>query len=263
MACKARVVKDSSAPGSDEPERDKPVESVASPCAAKNRVAFAGGLNDRPLLAVPAIAFNVTGTVPIRLSRAVKAVGWAVTVSLMVLLFTAVFNAVQSSFMNRSSDRIAAASSQTALPGEEEPQQGEQRAWIGVSLAQAYPLTNKGGGFAVELRNLGKTPVLHASFTDYVVIEELDRLTGAQEAASHPSTSVGTLAPGSGFVTDVWFNTSADGVISLSEGKVRAVNYAVVTYEDSFHRAHTTRSCSYRHGGMTAPLPCEGFNALE
>ena len=263
VASKAHVVNGSSAPGSDEGENNHPAESGSKRFAVRNRQDSVGGPNDRPLLAVPAIAFNVTGTVPIKLSRAMKALGWVVTVSLMVLLFTAVFNAVQSNFTNRSPDRLSSDSPQAALPGEEAPSQAEQRAWIGVSLPKAYPLTKEGGGFAIELRNFGKTPALQVSVTDVVVIEELDRLTGAQDAASHRPVAVGTLIPGGGFATDIWFKTNAEGVAGLSEGKVRAVNYSWVTYEDIFHRMHTTRSCSYWRAGLPAPLPCEGFNTLE
>lgn len=260
---KARVVNGGSASGSDEPENDKPAESVASPVAATNRLESVGGLGDRPPLAAPTVGLNVGDTNPAKLSRTFKIFKWAVAVFLVVLSFIALFTAVRTISVNQSPNRLSKASPRAALPGTEEPLQGKQRTWIGVSLPKAYPLTKKGGGFAIELWNLGKTPALQASFKDYVVIEELDRLTGAQEAASHPSTVVGTLAPGSGFVADVWFTTSAEAVLSLSEGKVRAVNYAFVTYEDAFHRTHTTRSCSYWHGGLSAPLPCEGFNTAE
>jgi hypothetical protein len=233
---KARVVEDGSAPGSgDQPPRAGP--AVASQAGARN---------------------------PAKLSRTIKKLSWAVTVSLVVMLWSiAVFHAARPSSVKPLPHWLSAVSPRAALLGEEEPLQGKQRAWIHVSLQNTYPLTKKGGGFAIELRNLGKTPALQASLIDYVVIEELDRLTGGEEAGSHPSTAVGTLAPGGGFATDVWFNTSAEAVIGLSQGKVRAVNYAIVTYEDTFHRTHTTRSCSYWHGGLSAPLPCEGFNSFE
>ncbi len=69
--------------------------------------------------------------------------------------------------------------------------------------------------------------------------------------------------PGSEFDTDVSFRTSPEGVTSLAQGKVRAVNYALITYEDIYHRRHAIHSCFYWHGELHTPLPCEGFNTVE
>lgn len=237
---KARLVSYPSGPCATEPNQDEPTETAAMPFAATNRVESVGSLDDRPRLAVPATALGAMATIPINTPRTIKATQSAVTAFLIVLLITG-YGAVLAHRMNRLINQ----------------HELEQHAWISVAVPKVYPLTEDGGGFAIELRNLGKTPALQVSVTDYVVIEELDRLTDAQEASSHPSTVVGTLAPGSGVVTDIWFKTSAEGVTGLSQGKVRAVNYAVVTYEDMLHRTHTTRSCFYWHGGLAAPLACD------
>ena len=245
VVSKASCVNDRPAPGSAEPYKDEAAEA------------------DRARSRAPDISPTITATLPVQPSGTTNATRWAVIALLTVLSSVAIYNAFLSYRIDRATNQLLAHSPQAAGPGAAAATQEQQRAWIGLSVSKVYPLTRVGGGFVISLQNVGRTPALQASVTDYVVIEDLHHLTGAQEATSHSPMSLGTLAPGSGFNTDVWFKTSPDALSGLSGGEIRAVNYAVVTYQDIFHRTHTTQSCFYWHGGLPAPLPCEGFNTLQ
>ena len=259
----ARLVNDGSERGTFKSRKDEPAKRAAEPPAEAKRAESLGRANARARLSARETGANATATLPIRPAGAKKATQLAVAVCLGLLTLSAAYNAVQLYRINRSTDLLLAAPPQSASVDAAESTELEQRAWIGISLPQTHPLTSDGGGFGVELRNFGKTPAVQTLVTDYVVIEGLDELTGAQEASSYRPLPVGTLMPGSAFATDVRFKTSAEGVHSLSTGKVRVVNYALVTYEDVFHRKHTTRACFYWHGGLLAPLPCENFNTAD
>ncbi len=187
------------------------------------------------------------------------ATGWIIAVSVLVLSLAAVYYAVTANRYNRSQYQLMAGSSQTALRAAEE----SQRAWVGLTPPTAYLLSKEEGGFAIKLQNFGKTPARNVLITDYVVIEDLDQLSGIQEAASPRPIAAGTLMPGDEFDTNVWFKTSPEGISSLAQGKVRAVNYALITYEDVFHRKHITQSCFYWHGKLHIPPPCEAFNTVD
>ena len=195
--------------------------------------------------------------------RTTRTTDWIIAASMMVLSLAVLDYAVKSDGYNRSQYQFMASSSQTAASVAEESMQTDQRAWVGLAPPAAYPLSREGGGFVIRLQNFGKTPARNVLVSDYVIIEELDQLSGMQEGASHGPMAAGTLMPGNGFSTEVRFKTSPEGVVSLAQGKVRAVNYALITYEDIFHHRHTTQSCSYWHGGLPMPLPCEKFNSVE
>ncbi len=188
---------------------------------------------------------------------------WIMAVSMTVLSLAVAYYAARSNGFNRSQYQLAASSTQAALAVAQETTRADQQAWVGLPLPTADPLSREGGGFAIKLRNFGKTPALNVRITDYVVIEELDQLDGVQEEVSNRPMAAGTLMPGGEFDTDIGFRTSPEGVASLAQGKVRAVNYALITYEDIYHRKHTNQSCFYWHGGLRTPLPCEEFNTVE
>ena len=192
-----------------------------------------------------------------------RATDWMIAVSMVVLSLAAVYYVVTTNRYYRSQYQSMANSLQASLSAAEESMRSEQRAWVRLQLPTAYPLSREGGGFAIKLQNAGKTPARNVLITDYVAIEDLDQLSGLQEAASHRSIVAGTLTPGDEFDTSVWFKTSPEGISSLAQGKVRAVNYSLITYEDVFHHKHTTQSCFYWHGGMQTPLTCERFNTVE
>jgi hypothetical protein len=195
--------------------------------------------------------------------RARKTTEWITAVAMTVLSLAAVYYAIKSNGSNRLQYQLAASSTQAVLAAAQETTRVDQQAWVGLPLPTAYPLSKEGGGFAIKLRNFGNTPALNVRITDYVVIEDLDQLDGMQEGESTRPMAAGTLMPGSDFDTDIGFRTSPEGVTSLAQGKVRAVNYAIVTYEDIYHRKHITQSCFYWHGGLHAPLPCDRFNTVE
>lgn len=195
--------------------------------------------------------------------RPMRATDWIKAVSMLVLSLSAVYYAVITNRYNRSQYQLIVSSSQAVLSAAEESMRTDERAWVGLPLPTAYPLSKQEGGFAIRLQNFGKTPARNVLITDYVVIEDFDQLSGIQDAASHHPIVTGTLMPGNEFDTSVWFKTSPEGISSLAQGKVRAVNYAVITYEDIFHRKHNTQSCFYWHGGLHTPLPCEGFNSVD
>jgi hypothetical protein len=195
--------------------------------------------------------------------RPMRVTDWIMAVSMTVLSLAVTYYAVRSNGFGRSQYQLAASSTQAALVVAQETTRLDQQAWVGLPVPTADPLNREGRGFAIKVRNFGKTPALNVLITDYVVIEELDQLDGIQEGAFNRPMAAGTLMPGSEFDTDIGFRTSPEGVTSLAQGKVRAVNYALVTYEDIYHRKHTTQSCFYWHGGLRSPLPCEGFNTVE
>src|SRR5208337_1737044 len=236
---------------------------VASQAVAVDPTASAGDSSHE--LPVPSREPAKAGTpLPVQKSfRSTRTTDWIIAASMMAVALAAGDFAVKSDRYNRSQYQFMASSAQTAVSVAEESIQTDQRAWVGLPLPAAYPLSKEGGGFVIKLQNFGKTPARNVLISDYVIIEELDQLSGMQEAASHGPMAAGTLMPGNGFSTEVRFKTSPEGVVSLAQGKVRAVNYALITYEDIFHRRHTTQSCFYWYGGLPMPLPCEKFNSVE
>ena len=138
-----------------------------------------------------------------------------------------------------------------------------RKAGIGISVSLARPLETTQGGFFVVLQNFGSTPAVQTFVTDYVAIEELDRLSGEHDAPSQRPLAVGTLLPGDTHSIEVGFKTSAEGIRSIAAGHVRVVNYAVVSYEDMYHARHVAHACFYWHGGMAAPLACEEPGTAE
>lgn len=194
--------------------------------------------------------------------RPAKTTDWIIAISLLVLSLTAAYYTVMSTGRNRYRPQASAIPATLAVT--DKAGQAEQQAWVGLLLPTASPLSREGGGFAIKLRNFGQTPALKVLIADNVVIEDLDQPSGAQATVPDRSPmAAGTLMPGSEFATDIGFRTTPEGIISLAQGKVRAVNYALITYEDIYHRRHTTRSCFYWHGGLHTPLPCQEFNTVE
>ena len=259
----ARLEKDTSAPGRTEPKEMKQDASGSRAAAAAEQVLSTPGPGDKLPASMPEPARDGIALPPQKPPRPMRATDWMMAVFVMVLSLAAVYYAVKTNGHNQSQYQHMASSSQAALSAAEESVRSDQRAWVGLSLPKAYPLSKEGGGFAIKLQNFGKTPARNVLITDYVVIEDLDQLSGIQEAASHRPVAAGTLMPGNEFETNVWFKTSPEGVTSLAQGKVRAVNYALITYEDIFHHQHTTQSCFYWHGGLHMPLPCGGFNTVD
>jgi hypothetical protein len=195
--------------------------------------------------------------------RSMQTTDWIVAIAMSVLAAAVAYYAVTSNRNSRWQYQLLASPSHAAAAAGLDETRAERQAWVGLPLPTAAPLSREGGSFAIKLRNFGKTPALKVVITDYVVIEDLDHLDGMQDMVSSSPMSAGTLMPDSEFDTDIGFRTSPEGVTSLVQGKVRAVNYALITYEDIYHRKHTTQSCFYWHGGLRAPLPCEQFNTVE
>jgi hypothetical protein len=185
-----------------------------------------------------------------------------VFVCLLVLALAVISGARKTIQYGRSQEQLLA-HLQAAPAGAEERMGADQRPWVGLIRPTVYPLGKQGGGFAVKLQNFGKTPAVSIFITDSVRLENLVDLSGMPEAADSHPVAVGTLMPYDRFDTDVWFKSSPEGLASLAQGKVRAVNYALIVYEDMFHRRHTTQSCFYWRAGLSAPLPCERFNSAE
>src|SRR5271157_944410 len=259
----ARLENDASVSRHADRKKMKQNGSVASRGAAAEQTPSAPGPSHKLTASMPGPAGDGTAFPPQKPPRPMRATDWIMAVSVMVLSLAAVYYAVKANGYNQSQYQLIASSSQAALSAAEESMRADQRAWVGLPPPTAYPLGKEGGGFAIKLHNFGKPPARNVLITDYVVIEDLDQLGGIQEAASHRPIVVGTLMPGNGFETNVWFKTSPEGVTSLAQGKVRAVNYALITYEDIFHHQHTTQSCFYWHGGLHMPLPCGGFNTVD
>lgn len=196
-------------------------------------------------------------------TRSMKTTDWILAIAMSVLAVAVAYYAVTFNRNSRWQYQLLASSSHAAAAAGLDEARTEQQAWVGLPLPTASPLSRGGGSFGIKLRNFGKTPALKVVITDYVVIEDLDHLGGIQDTVSSSPMAAGTLMPDSEFDTDIGFRTSPDGVTSLAQGKVRAVNYALITYEDIYHHKHTTQSCFYWHGGLRAPLPCEQFNTVE
>ncbi len=197
-----------------------------------------------------------------RSRRPPRVTDWVIAVSMAVVALSAVYYVRKSNEDRRLQYQLWMSSRATA-PGAAEWTGTDQRPWVGLPRPTASPLGKQGGGFVIRLQNFGKTPAINVFITDYVLLETLADLTGMQETADAHPVAVGILMPDDKFDTNVWFKTSPEGVTSVAQGKVRAVNYALIVYEDIFHHRHTTQSCYYWHGGLQAPLPCERFNNAE
>ena len=146
---------------------------------------------------------------------------------------------------------------------ERDPVETTQRPWVGSPAPKAFLLSGQTGSLVIQVQNFGKTPAFNVRIKDCVLIENLDDLTGMPELGTSHPLEAGTLMPDQKFETDVSFKASPEGLAILARGKVRAVNYASITYEDAWHHPHVTRSCSYWYGGMRVPLLCEQFNSAD
>ena len=187
--------------------------------------------------------------------RPMRATDWIVSACMVVLAVTAVYFALKSNEYHRARQQILVNSASDVFRrGGLDRCRSAALDWTDAAH-RLLICPSAGGGFAIKLQNFGKTPALNVLITDYVSIEDLVQLTGMQEVANSTLLTAGTLMPDDRFDTNVWFKMSQEGLTSLARGKVRAVNYAQITYEDVFHHKHTTQSCFYWHGGLQTPLP--------
>jgi hypothetical protein len=134
-----------------------------------------------------------------------------------------------------------------------------------VSLREAIPLplTSQGGGFTIKIQNFGQSLALDVRIQDIVRIEALNEVAENPTMDSAPDLAVGTMLPEGEFSTQVGFRTSPQTVAALRDGKARAVNYLLVTYQDQFHRSHITQHCFYWHPGLLAPPSCNSYGRVE
>ena len=262
--CTDRHLDNNAFPTDPTPPRELMSEgmTVSREAAVKVSISSLQDSRDERPVSVPGPMTNRQRVSQQKSFRPMRATDWIVSACMVVLAVTAVYFALKSNEYHRARQQILVNSRATSSVAGDWIG-ADQRPWIGLTRPTAYPLTSAGGGFAIKLQNFGKTPALNVLITDYVSIEDLVQLTGMQEVANSTLLTAGTLMPDDRFDTNVWFKTSQDGITSLARGKVRAVNYAQITYEDVFHHKHTTQSCFYWHGGLQTPLPCERFNTVD
>src|SRR5271165_1164369 len=134
-----------------------------------------------------------------------------------------------------------------------------------VSLTQVLhqPLTSVGGGFAITLYNSGKGPAFDVRLRDIVRIEDANETPKIPLFEAAPDLAVGTMQPGAEFTTQVGYRTSPVTVAALRDGKVRAVSYTLVTFEDRSQRSHSMQQCFYWHSGLQSTLPCDQYTQME
>jgi hypothetical protein len=99
----------------------------------------------------------------------------------------------------------------------------DQRAWVGLTEATVQPLTGDGGGFTIRLQNTGKTPALDVQVAAAITLEDMEQSFGPRAPNPARGNSAGTLMPGSGYSTDVWFKTSPETMSSLTHDQMRVV----------------------------------------
>ena len=86
-----------------------------------------------------------------------------IAISTVVMSLAATCFVVTANRSSRSLYQLLANRSQIGLAAWEETTQTDQQAWLGLPLPAAYPLNKEGGGFAIKVRNFGKTPALAVS----------------------------------------------------------------------------------------------------
>jgi hypothetical protein len=139
----------------------------------------------------------------------------------------------------------------------------DQRAWIGLTEATIQPLTSDGGGFTIKLQNTGKTPALDVQVAAAITLEDIAQPLGPRAPNPAGGSSAGTMMPGSGYTTDVWFRTSPETLSSLAHEETRVVNLVLVTYKDVFQAPHSSTICFYWHSSVSRVMPCDSYNQLN
>lgn len=190
-----------------------------------------------------------------------KITDWIVALSMVAIALACVYNvaALRKQPPARgvsASNPMNAAMTQGALGN-------DQRPWIGVLQTIPQSFTQTGGGFTIRLHNSGKSPAFEVRIRDRIRIEDLDEEPSVPVIDTAPAVAAGTLMPGAEFSTSARFRTSTATMAALQIGKVRAVNYLFVTYEDMTHRPHTTRQCFYWQVGLQSPEACGGYDQAE
>ncbi len=120
-----------------------------------------------------------------------------------------------------------------------------------------------GGGFAIKLRNSGERPAFGVRVRDLIRIEDKLEKPEFPSIDRAPALMEGTLLPGGELSVPVRFHTSPATITALQEGRVRVVNYLLVTYEDQFHRPHATQQCFFWLAGMQSPVACESRDLAD
>ena len=150
-------------------------------------------------------------------------------------------------------DSTRAAVAQEAKPDEHRP-------WVSLSQTIPQPLTFTGGGFAIKLHNSGEHPAFEVRVRDVIRIEGNSEQPESPLIDRTPALMEGTLLPGGELTVSVRFRTSAATIAALQVGRVRVVNYLLVTYEDQSHRTHATQQCFFWLVGMQSPVACESHD---
>jgi hypothetical protein len=140
----------------------------------------------------------------------------------------------------------------------------DQRPWIGLTEATVQPLGSDRGGFAIRLQNTGKTPAVGLHISAVVRIEDTGQAADLRNPGSFSSYySAGTLMPGAGYPTDIWFKSSPNAMSGMARDQLRAVTFILVTYKDVFQAQHDTKICFYWQRSFTAVKPCDGYNEMN
>jgi hypothetical protein len=182
----------------------------------------------------------------------------------VVVILTAALTWVGVAFQNQAKNMTAQLTeSETSMRELRAEVHADQRAWIGLTEATVQPLTLEGGGFTIKLQNTGKTPALDVQVSDVITVEEIGEAAGIREPGPSAGNSAGTLMPGAGYTTDVWFKTSSDVASSLTHDQLRAVNFVRVTYKDIFQVPHVTKVCFYWHSSLPRVKPCDSYNEVN
>jgi hypothetical protein len=160
---------------------------------------------------------------------------------------------------NKAQDLASATSLQATV----DSFQLDQRAWVGaIGISPVQQQTpDKPLAFNVIFRNTGKTPALHVRVKGGVVRDLATILHNPDSLPMIPIPVSAVIMPNGSSILPLKSNRIPDEMLKgLNDGTLRITGYAVVTYEDVFHRMHLTKTCIYLEPDLKESEECEKYN---
>ena len=190
-----------------------------------------------------------------------RAATWIAALSLLAFALSCVYFGV--ALRKRSPSPAARAIGLTRAAEARAALRDEQRPLVSLLQAVPQPTTATGGGFAITLHNSGKGPASEVRIRDIIRIENTSEEPEFPSIETAPALNQGMLTPGAEFTTSVGFRTSPATMAELRAGKLRVVNYLLVSYQDMSRRSHSTQQCFYWFPGLQSPVACDTGNWEE
>lgn len=206
--------------------------------------------NDHHRAHAPAGAGSRSGSIP----------GWAAT---LLISGTAIGCLYCGAILGRRPAVSASSIDSTTVTQTDLAMPTDDRPWVSLLQAIPQPLNAQGGSFVIKVHNSGKTRALDVRIQDVIRIADLNADPDVPSLDTAPVLAVGTMLPDADFTTQAAFRTSPETVAALRDGRVRAINYMLITYGDQFHHSHITQQCFYWHAGLQSPASCNHPNLAE